>query len=165
MFGIILIKNFEDKVTGRILGTLIIDALFYMWLFVIDIKKGKTFINIEYWRYALSFNIPLIPHYLSQVILNSSDRIMIERMVGTSAAGIYGLAYSISQVMTMFNTALAQTEEPWLYRKIQDNNIEAIKPVAYISFIFIAIVNLFSHFHIIFLLYLNIIMRERNRLL
>ena len=67
---------------------------------------------------------------------------MIERMVGTSAAGIYGLAYSISQVMTMFNTALAQTEEPWLYRKIQDNNIEAIKPVAYISFIFIAIVNL-----------------------
>lgn len=142
LFGIILIKNFEDKVTGRILGTLIIDALFYMWLFVIDIKKGKTFINIEYWRYALSFNIPLIPHYLSQVILNSSDRIMIERMVGTSAAGIYGLAYSISQVMTMFNTALAQTEEPWLYRKIQDNNIEAIKPVAYISVIFIAIVNL-----------------------
>lgn len=142
LLGVILVSVLEDKVTARILGTVIVDAIVYLWLFGADLIRGKKYIDVEFWKYALLFNLPLVPHYLSQVILNSSDRIMIERMVGSSAAGIYGLAYSISQVMTMFNTALAQTEEPWLYRKIGEKKIEDIKSIAYISFIFIAGVNL-----------------------
>lgn len=142
ILGVVLIRTLEDKVTARILGTVVVDALFYIWLFVGDIKKGKCLVDFYFWKYALLFNIPLIPHYLSQVILNSSDRIMIEKMVGTSAAGIYGLAYSISQVMAMFNTALAQTEEPWLYRKIEERKIEEISSIAYMSFVFIAGMNL-----------------------
>lgn len=142
LLGVILVSALEDKVTARILGTVIVDAIIYLWLFGADLIRGKKYIDVEFWKYALLFNLPLVPHYLSQVILNSSDRIMIERMVGSNAAGIYGLAYSISQVMTMFNTALAQTEEPWLYRKIGEKKIEDIKPIAYISFIFIAGVNL-----------------------
>ena len=65
---------------------------------------------------------------------------MIDRMEGSGAAGIYGLAYSLAQVMMMFNTALVQTEEPWMYRKIEENKIEDIKSIAYTSFVFIAIV-------------------------
>lgn len=142
VLGIVLIYVLNDKVTARILGTVIVDTLIYLWLFGLDIIRGRKLFDWEFWKYALLFNLPLVPHYLSQVVLNSSDRIMIERMVGSSAAGIYGLAYSISQVMTMFNTALCQTEEPWLYRKIGEKKIEDIRPIAYISFIFIAGVNL-----------------------
>lgn len=141
--GIILIQFLEDRVSARIAGTVIINCIFYIWLFGKDLKKGKTIINLEFWKYALAFNIPLIPHYLSQTILNSSDRIMIDRMEGSGAAGIYGLAYSLAQVMMMFNTALVQTEEPWMYRKIEENKIEDIKSIAYTSFAFIAIVNIF----------------------
>lgn len=142
VLGVVLIYVLSDRVTARILGTVIVDTLIYLWLFGSDIIRGRKLFDWEFWKYALLFNLPLVPHYLSQVVLNSSDRIMIEKMVGSSAAGIYGLAYSISQVMTMFNTALFQTEEPWLYRKIGEKKIEDIRPIAYTSFIFIAGVNL-----------------------
>ena len=79
--GILLATKLKDKVTGRILGTVIIDFLFYFWLFWSDLRKGKTLINKQFWKYALLFNLPLVPHYLSQTILNSSDRIMIEKMI------------------------------------------------------------------------------------
>ena len=50
--------------------------------------KGKAFYIRDYWRFALAFNIPLIPHYLSSQILNQADRIMIGNMIGKGEAAI-----------------------------------------------------------------------------
>lgn len=140
--GIILVLVAEDKVTARIVGIASVELICYISFFFAQMKRGKKFFSKNYWKYALAFNIPLIPHYLSSSILNSADRIMIGRMVNDSAAGIYSLAYSISMIMTMFNTALMQTIEPWLYKKIKENRVSDIARVAYPSFIIIAIVNI-----------------------
>ena len=86
--GIFMVLNADDKVTARILSILIVQLLLYTGLFFIQMQRGKTFFSGHYWRYALAFNIPLIPHYLSGVILASSDRIMIQQMVGNAEAGI-----------------------------------------------------------------------------
>lgn len=83
-----------------------------------------------------------MPHYLSMNILSSSDRIMIGKMCDTSSVGIYNLAYSVSLIMTIFNTALLQTIEPWIYRKLKDKRVYDIERVAYPSFIIIAAVNI-----------------------
>jgi len=139
---IVLVLNSDDKATARIIGWVIADILSFSWMFVSQIRRGKTFYSKRFWIYALGFNIPLVPHYLSQTVLNSADRIMIERMVGSSEAGIYNLAYSISLIMTLFNTALAQTISPWMYQKIKDRKGKSIAPIAYVTLILIAGVNL-----------------------
>lgn len=139
---IVLMLGLDDKVVARILGLLIVNCLFYPILFAGHMKKGKTFYDKIFWKYAVMFNIPLIPHYLSQTILNSADRIMIKDMIGADEAGIYSLAYSISQIMTIFNTALMQTIEPWLYKKIKNNQVQSIKKVAYPAFVAISLINL-----------------------
>ena len=140
--GIILVKSATDKVTARIFGLAVIEALVCIVLFALQAVRGKKFFSKFYWQHALNFNIPLVPHYLSTTVLNSADRIMIGKMVNESSAGIYGLAYSISQIMTLFNTALLQTIEPWLYKRINDKRIKDITKVAYPAFIGIAAVNL-----------------------
>lgn len=140
--SIILIRISDDKVTARILGLMLVELIGYSSLFVFQIKKGRTFFSGEFWRYAIKFNIPLIPHYLSQIVLNSSDRIMISKLVGDSEAGIYSLAYSLSLIMTLFNTALMQTLSPWIYKKIKNKRISEIKNVAYSALIMIAVLNL-----------------------
>ena len=142
VFQIILIFFIEDKVTARIYGMTFVNAFLYIPLFVKQMKAGKVFYSKKYWMYALSFNIPLIPHYLSQTVLNSADRLMINHMIGTREAGIYSLAYSISQIMAIFNSSLMQTIEPWLYKKIRDKQVHEISKVEYPSFTLIAIVNL-----------------------
>lgn len=63
-------------------------------------------------------------------------------MVGDDVAGIYSLAYSISLLMTMFNTALLQTLEPWMYKKIKYKQTQDISRITYPALIIIAVVNL-----------------------
>ena len=140
--SIMLIRLSDDKVTARILGIAVVDILAYSGLFVAQMRRGKKFFSKEFWKYVLAFNLPLIPHYLSNTVLNSSDRILIDKMVGASEAGIYSLAYSVSMIMSMFNQALTQTIEPWLYKKMKEDRFHEISGVAYPSFILIAIVNL-----------------------
>lgn len=139
--GVFLVINMEDKVVARILGTVVVH-LAYIAMFLSQMRKGKCFFSKKYWVYALKFNIPLLPHYLSMTILSSSDRIMISSMVGDAEAGIYSLAYSVSQIMTMFNSALLQTMEPWIYRKLNEGRAGEISKVAYPSFLLIASLNI-----------------------
>lgn len=140
--GIILVVKCTDKVVARIVGLVFIELIFYIWLFVKKMKEGKCFYNKVIWKYALSFNIPLIPHYLSMAVLNSTDRIMIKYYQGEAKVGIYSLAYSVALIMTVFNSALLQTVEPWLYKKINAKKEQDISQVAYITLTFIAIVNI-----------------------
>lgn len=142
VLGVFLVINSQDKVTARILGLMLVEIVGYFWMYIVQIKRGKVFYSKRFWSYALAFNIPLVPHYLSQMVLSSADRIMIRSMIGSSEAGIYNLAYSISLIMTLFNSALMQTISPWMYKKIKDNKIKEIAPVAYTTLILIAAVNL-----------------------
>ena len=140
--GIVFVKLATDKVTARILGIAIVELVGYIGFFIVQMKRGKQFYHAKYWKHAIVFNLPLIPHYLSQQVLNSSDRIMIKNLVGESEAGIYSLAYSISQIMILFNTALMQTISPWMYKKIKAKKNKDIASIAYISLSIIAVVNL-----------------------
>jgi len=140
--SIIFILLSEDKVTARILGLMCVELIGYFWCFIVHMIRGKVFFSAKYWKYALLFNIPLVPHYLSQTVLNSADRIMIRDMIGSAQAGIYSLAYSVSQIMTLFNQALIHTLTPWIYQKIKADKPEEIPGIAYIAFGLIGAVNL-----------------------
>lgn len=140
--GVFLVIHAEDKVTARILGLAIVELATFTWLFFAQMLRGRQFYSWKIWKYALMFNIPIMPHYLSGAILNTADRIMIEKWVCASAAGIYSLACSISFIMTLFNTSILQTIEPWLYKKIKAREITSIAHIAYPAFIIIAGVNI-----------------------
>lgn len=142
VLGIVLVSCASDKVTARILGLAFVELIAYTGFFILQMYQGRVFYSKKFWQHALLFNIPLIPHYLSQTVLNNADRIMIKNMVNDEAAGIYSLAYSISQIMTLFNNALSQTLGPWVYQKIKDKKIEDISEVAYGSLFIVGVVNL-----------------------
>ncbi len=86
---LILVPN---KVVGRIGGFILVELLYAVILGISLLKKGKVFFNKTYWKFTLIFNIPLLPHYLSQVVLSASDRMMIGQMCSAGDAGIYSIA-------------------------------------------------------------------------
>lgn len=142
LVGIFFVTRAEDKVKARILGLVLVEAVSYTGLFIVQMVRGKKFYSKKFWKSALAFNIPLIPHYLSQTILSNADRIMIRDMVDESSAGIYSLAYSLALIMMLFNTALMQTVSPWIYGKIRDGKTDEISRVAYGTMVLVAGVNL-----------------------
>ena len=140
---IVLILHLEDKSTARIIGWAVSCLLIFSWMFFQQLWQGKAFFSKKFWRYALTFNLLLIPHYLSQAVLNCADRIMIQRMIGDSEAGIYSHAYSLALVMMLFNKSLMQALNPWIYQKIKDKQETDIASIAYCTMILVAGVNLF----------------------
>lgn len=117
----ILIKNSEEKGYARIIGYSAVIICVGFIIFIVNLYNGKRLYNKEFWKYALSFNVPLIIYYLSQVIFNQSDRIMIDHICGTDKAGIYSVAYSLAIILTFVLNAINNSYQPWFYGKIKEN--------------------------------------------
>lgn len=109
-------------------------AIFY----IINYRKSCIFYDKELWKYALSFNVPLVAHYLSETLLNQTDRIMINGYLGSSEAGIYSVAYSAASLFTIFSSALNTAFVPWTYQKLKAKDYRAIEKVGYIVLLFLA---------------------------
>lgn len=128
ILAIILINYFKtDKYYGRIGSLLIVALLYGTVLYVIAMKKGKKLINFAYWKYAIILSIPAIVHLLSGVILQSVDTVMINSMIGASAAGIYSFAYKIGMIMYIVWLACNKAWVPWFYENMKEKNYDDIR--------------------------------------
>lgn len=122
---------FKNKAEGKVFGTNILTIIAGGLLLLSALKKCPCLYNVAYWKYALKFNVPLIPHYLSLIVLNQSDRIMITKMSGSSENGLYSLAYTASTMILFVNNALIQALIPWTYsnlRKYETKKVSELIP-------------------------------------
>ena len=118
--GVLAVLSTSYKVEARVYTDVLSKVLFSAFFFYLIFKKGKKFYCLQYWKYALSFNLPLIPHYLSNYVLSQSDRIMIGKMIGTDKAAFYSVAYTISMMMILIVNAINGSLVPYLYKKIDE---------------------------------------------
>ncbi len=141
--GILAVLSVEaHKAEARVICIAATELLAYGFMFAYYMAKGKSFFNKAFWGHALKFNIPLVPHYLSQSALNQADRVMINSMVGTAQAGVYGLASSVSGIMSFVNQAILNALSPWIYQKIRENNSKSIAGVSYVAIALVGVANL-----------------------
>ena len=121
---LVLILNFEERGYAKIAGGAIVNFVIGFAFVLYNMIRGKKVFYKEYWTYALKFNIPLLAYYLSQVVFNQSDRIMIEHMLGEDKAADYGVAYSLATVLTFVLNAINNSYVPWFYGKLKSGHEE-----------------------------------------
>ena len=125
--GILAIVKFRDHaMAGNIIGSRGVFLIVYLAMLIVLVRKAKWRIDPRYWRYALKFNLPIIPHYLSQHILNHMDRIQIAAILGEASAGIYSLAYSGASVVKLVWTSINASLIPWTYEKCEKEQFRQI---------------------------------------
>ena len=130
IIGILLVIPAENRGVARIIGCAMANILAGLILYFYNWKKGKSLYVKEYWIFALKFNLPLIPYYLSQMVFNQSDRLMIDYLSGRDKAGIYGVAYSMGLVLNFVINAINGSFVPWTYKSIRDKKQKNIKNIA-----------------------------------
>lgn len=130
ILGILMVLGSDDKVFAKIYSGLIIQVVLFGTLYFINFIRGKAFFVKQYWKFALQFNIPLIPYYLSQIVFNQSDRLMIAKICGKDKAGIYSVAYSLSLVLNFVITAVNNSFVPWKYKKLKNKDTSRISRVS-----------------------------------
>ena len=131
LLGILLIKMgaFSNGAIARAFSLALFATLFGIVTGISIIKKADTPFSTKYWHYALGYNLPLIPHFLSTTILSSADRIMIGDMCGNTEAAIYSVAYAIGMVCLLFSQAIQQAYLPWLYKRMKVENYDGIPKI------------------------------------
>lgn len=131
LMGLYFVLNYEsDKGIARCFSVIVSTAIVYGIIYIIKIIKGKIFYNKEYWIYALSMAVPLLPHYLSQTLLNQSDRIMISFFDGNGEAAIYGIAHSVAILMLFVNKSINDSFIAWFYKRLETKNYKNISQIS-----------------------------------
>ena len=82
LLGVLFVLNAssENEAIARVCAMEGVNIVVGIFFFMIIAMKAQFKLRIDYCIYALKFNIPLIPHYMSMYILASSDRIMITNL-------------------------------------------------------------------------------------
>lgn len=133
--GVCAVFFADEKGYARILSCVLVNICFGTVLFVYNLKKGKKLFCVEYVRFALLFNLPLLLHYLSTYILDQFDRIMIQKMVGFSEAGIYSVAYNAGLIMKIVTQSINNALVPWQYDKLEKKDWKALDNTLFYIFV------------------------------
>jgi len=135
--GVVAVLLSEEKGYARIMTCILVNFCFGIVLFTYNLKKGKKIFCIEYVKFAILFNLPLLLHYFSQYILDQFDRIMIQKMVGVSAAGIYSVAYSAGLLMKIVTQSINNALVPWQYDKLEKKQFKQLDDVLFVIFMIV----------------------------
>ena len=139
--GAIFVILSEHKAEARIISNAVIPiivAIFVLWQFS---RRGKLFGNCKWWKPALLAALPLIPHYLSLVLLNQSDKLMINYYKGSSDAAIYSVAHSAGLLTTIVSTSINSSFVPWSYDQMKNHGGEGIRSVSRLLLLLVLLCN------------------------
>ena len=125
LLSVVLVLAVRDRLWGRITGSVIPTIILGLLIYLFLGYKARRF-KLAYWKYALPICLPYIPHLLAGVLLNSMDRIMIQRWCGSEATAMYSLAYSCGAIVALLVNSLNSAYAPWLGEKLSQNNYKEI---------------------------------------
>ena len=124
---LVLISPDDQKAISKVSATEGVAILTGVAFYIYMVVRGRKHFQFKCWKYAIAINLPLIPHYLSMYVLSSSDRIMITKLVNTSATAIYNVAYSVAAVVLIFWNAVDAAYAPWIYQKMEIKDYKALQ--------------------------------------
>lgn len=131
VLGIWFVSHAQHNQAGaRVLSVVITQIAIATGLYFHFWAKGHGVFSTKGWGHALGVQLPLLPHGLSLIVLASSDRIMINSIVGPAQAAMYTVAYSAGYIVGTLKTSIVSALGPWIYHKIKIRDWTAIENVA-----------------------------------
>lgn len=123
---IINIKEYDLKYIGNIYGQAIPHILIGAILLIVFFAKGKTFINKKYWAFCLPLCMSLMLHSISHMIMEQSNKIMLQFYKTEEVVGVYGLAVNFGMIISVLWTAMNNTWVPFYYDDLESKNHEGL---------------------------------------
>ncbi len=99
---------------------------------VFFVARQRSFVNGDYWKYALQSSIPLIMYQISLQILTQSDRVMVKSMVSAEKAAIFSIGTTVIYIVEILHKGFESAWIPWLYKQLNDGFFENVKKAIYL---------------------------------
>ena len=139
LLGVLCVLFVSDTAEGRLVPQSIVTAIIGLGIYISIFKHDHTVYNKKMWSFALVFCVSLLPHYLSEFVLQSSDKLMINYMCGSRDVAIYSVSYSVGSLINLITGALNSSFAPYQYQQIKAKNYERLSTVANQVLLFVAV--------------------------
>ena len=124
--GLLAVLLNEQKDLARIVSCVLVQCIVGGILYIVNPKHARKAFCWDYVKFALLFNLPLLPHYAAMYVLDAFDRIMIQTMVGFSAAALYSVACNLGNVLKIVTNSINNSIVPWMYEKLGQGEYEKL---------------------------------------
>lgn len=147
--GIVSVIFISETAASRIIPYASISLITGLCIYIITLKKNRTIFSKEIWIFSFMFSVPLLPHYISEFILSTSDRIMINNLCGSKDVALYNVAYTVAGIVGLLISALNTSYAPFVYRSIKKSDYLKIRKVSNLVLLsvslFLTVIMIFSH--------------------
>ena len=117
----------ENKAYAKVIGSGLWPIFIGFVIMIMLVFKGKKLYHKEYWKFALKFNIPLLPHYLASGTVGSIGKLMLNYFYNTAYVGLYGIAGSITGLMSIVTGSINNSLIPQTLQSIKNGTTKELK--------------------------------------
>lgn len=100
-----------DRVVGYSMPTIMIGGGILVYFLI----RGRCLLDVEYWRFCLSFSVPMIFNGIAYLLVSQCDRLMLNSLIGSDVAGVYSFACTIALPITVVTAAMGSAWQPEYY--------------------------------------------------
>jgi len=119
---IVLLIYFDQGVFSKYYGVLGVNALFAIISFFIVSRNAIYSFDVIQVKEGLKFSLPLVVSAVSFLILDVSDRFILERYISLSNLGLYSIAYTLGFAVNVIINGSYKAFEPLLFREAKEEN-------------------------------------------
>lgn len=108
----------SDRYMARVVGTAAVSVVVIAMVLRRFWGAARPRYDGEFWRFGIRYSLPIVPHGVSQVLLSSADRVMINSLNGAAAAGMYSLAGYVLQGFTVIVNSVDPVWSTWFFERM-----------------------------------------------
>ncbi len=120
--NLFLVIYYEMGVLGIIVSTLINGVVFSLYAFFVYFIKTRFRINLKALKEGLSFSVPLVPYILFGILLEQTDKVILNVKFDEKLSGIYYIAFTFASIFSILKESFLQAYIPWFYENFKSNN-------------------------------------------
>ena len=144
ILSLALIIGYQQGAAGRV-DALLATSVVYAGLGLLLLYRDRLLVLLPlkkaFFKEALCFGVPLVPHVVGIFLLSSIDRFFSNQQLGVAEAGIYMLGVQLSLGIAVVFDAINKALVPWLFRTLSDNNPHQLQRLVKFTYLFFVIVS------------------------
>jgi O-antigen/teichoic acid export membrane protein len=139
-FGLVFVGVLAERAWGVLVSQLVAAGLFAAALVTLFVRRvGSRELHWRHVRMALLFALPLLPHVLGTILMQTVDRIMLEKYADQSDVGLYSIAMTLGLILSMIAGGVNQAWAPHFFRtSSEEAPAEARKKAETFASLFVA---------------------------
>ncbi len=134
LFTLYLVLTMENKLDAIVYGNFVPYIVVGLIFYILIIKDAKC-VKLEHVRYAVKLGLPLLPHTLSIILLESSDTIMITNILGAEFTALYSLSSKVPNMVSVLSRSMNGAWAPWFLDTLKAGDKKTLTRVSSIYFI------------------------------